>query len=165
MSFIVGPTSWWVRSKEAADYYARVCPVGTILPDGSAIYRRDVGQSWIVAPASTQISDQWISNRCPGISMGILCCICEWTNVCSRLVCCGFNPCDWFIPTCDILNTAYSCRACWDTCSTSTNYWSSTESISTDARLLPFNSNGTGTLSTGSKSTPSCVRAVRCINL
>ena len=159
MSVTFGPTSWWVRSKEAADYYARICPVGTILPDGSAIFCRQGGRSWIVAPDRTQIGDQWASNRYPSTPIGTpQCCICDWPNVCNRLVLCGFNPCDWFIPCQDILVTALNCRSCWDICS-STVYWSSSESTATNASATQFS----GEQSEPAKSGFNCVRAVRSI--
>ena len=163
MSVTFGPTSWWVRSKEAADYYARICPVGTILPDGSAVYRRFGGQSWIVAPASTEICDQWASNRYPSTLVGReVCCICEWTDVCCRLVSCGFNPCDWFIPTYDILFTSWQCRAYWDTCSCNC-YWSSTEISATTAEVCGLFSNFPGAKE--KNTSDNSVRSVRCINL
>jgi hypothetical protein len=165
MSVVIGPTTWWLRSKEAADYYSRICPLGTILGDGSAVYRRTLGQAWIVAPASTQIGDQWASgcwNNTLIVGAGnSLCCICNWPNVCNRLVSCGFNPCDWFIPCQDILFTAYNCRAFWDTCS-SVNYWSSSEKSASIACCVGFSNGGQGI---PNKSDTACVRSVRCINL
>jgi hypothetical protein len=165
MSVVIGPTTWWLRSKEAADYYARICPLGTILGDGSAVYRRAGGQAWIVAPASTQISDQWASgcwNNTLIVGGGnSLCCISNWPNTCNRLICCGFNPCDWFIPCQDLLVTAYCCRAFWDTCS-SIVYWSSSEINASNACGVNFLS---GCLDCRNKSCPFCVRSVRCVFL
>jgi len=165
MSGIVGPSTWWLKSKEAADYYARICPVGTVLGDGSAVYCRGGGLAWIISPNCTLICDQWASGRyCTTLICGTgcpLCCICEWPNVCNRLVCCGFNPCDWFIPCQDILVTAYNCRAFWDTCF-STCYWSSTENTASIACSYNFilgpQSNALKTIACYS------VRSVRCIS-
>ena len=164
MSVTIGPSTWWLRTKEAADYYARICPLGTILPDGSAVWCRTLGQAWIVAPSSTQITDQWASGRYNNTLVGgvaSICCICEWSNVCNRLVSCGFNPCDWFIPCNDILVNSYNCRAFWDTYS-STNYWSSGEFNASVACVVFFNNSGQCIFN---KINTGCVRSVRCINL
>jgi hypothetical protein len=168
MSVTIGPSTWWVRTKEAADYYARICPLGTILPDGSAVWCRTLGQAWIVAPSSTQIADQWASGQYNYTLVGgvggaaSICCICEWSNVCNRLVCCGFNPCDWFIPCRDILFNSYNSRGFWDTFSSSATYWSSSEYIVTGACYVNFS---TGQQINNDKSCTYCVRSVRCINL
>jgi len=166
MSVVIGPTTWWLRSKEAADYYARICPLGTILGDGSAVYCRSGGQAWIVAPFSTQIADQWASgcwNSTLIVGTGCsLCCICNWPNVYNRLVCCGFNPCDWFIPCENILSNAYICRAFWDTFSLSV-YWSSSEDTASQARYSHWGA--IGAVGSSNKTTACCVRSVRCINL
>ena len=172
MSVTIGPTSWWLRTKEAVDYYARICPRGTILPDGSAIFcggsdARSGGQVWIVAPSCTQVSSQWASgcwnNTCISTTR-TMCCLCEWPGAggpCARLIACGFNPCDWFIPNQTILFNSYNCRQYWDTC-TLTNYWSSTEGSATNACLVRFNYSDQFC---ASKSFPLCVRSVRCISL
>jgi hypothetical protein len=166
MSATFGPSTWWLKSKEAADYYARICPVGTILPDGSAVFCKTLGQAWIVAPNCTQITDQWASgrwNNCLIVGAGnCLPCICDWPNVCNRLVCCGFNPCDWFIPCQSIFVTAYNCRAFWDTCS-SYCYVSATENSAGYPCGVNFN-DGTPCISQG-KAGAACVRSVRCITL
>ena len=168
MSVTVGPTSWWLRSKEAADYYARICPVGTILGDGSAVWCKTLGQAWIVAPNSTQISDQWASGRynstCVSLTPSIeICRICEWPNVCSRLISCGFNPCDWFIPNLTILFNSNFCRAFWDT-SLSEQYWSSSECNVSAACFICFAA-PVQTFFAHDKSCAWYVRSVRCINL
>ena len=162
MSVVFGPSTWWLKSKEAADYYARICPLGTILGDGSAVWCREGGRAWIVAPNCTQISDQWTSFRYGNSStVGEKCCICDWANVCSRLISCGFNPCDWFIPNQTILFTSYSCRAFWDTYSFCC-YWSSSECNASNACTVLFTN---GSQSSGGKSTTACVRSVRCVCL
>jgi hypothetical protein len=162
MSVIVGPSTWWVKSKEAADYYARICPLGTILGDGSAVYCRAGGLAWIVAPNSTQISDQWASGGYNSTLIGTLCCICEWPNVCSRLISCGFNPCDWFIPDQATLFNGYNCRSYWDTFSPASLYWSSSEGAATLACFVSFVN---GVQNQTSKSNTCLVRSVRCITL
>jgi len=164
MSVVFGPSTWWLKSKEAADYYARICPVGTVLGDGSAVWCRTLGQAWIIAPVCTQISDQWASGRYnTTLICGVgcsLCCICEWPNVCNRLVLCGFNPCDWFIPNNTILVNSYNCRSFWDTYCPQP-YWSSSEASCCTACFIdsPF-----GFLS-NPKTRIICVRSFRCITL
>jgi hypothetical protein len=169
MSFIVGPTTWWVKSKEAADYYARACPPGTILQDGSAVYRKAGGLAWIVSPFSTQVSSQWIGGQCPGVCIGTTkttCCICEWSALCSALLNNCFNPCDWFVPDQSTLFTAYQCAVagCWGGASaySPTTYWSSSEGNASIACLVSFNN---GSQDNYDKSSTICVRSVRCINL
>ena len=163
MSGIVGPSTWWMKTKEAADYYARICPLGTILGDGSAVYCRAGGLAWIVAPNCTQIGDAWASGRYNNTLIGNLCCISEWPNVCSRLISCGFNPCDWFIPDQTTLFNGYNCRSYWDTCSPP-SYWSSSECIASRACFVNF-STGSQCNSYGCKSCTFCVRSFRCINI
>jgi hypothetical protein len=165
MSATIGPTTWWIKSKEAADYYARICPVGTILPDGSAVYCKQGGQAWIVAPNCTQISDQWASgcwNNCLLVgATNSLCCICSWPSVCSRLSSCGFNPCDWFIPDQTVLFNSHFCRSFWDICS-STTYWSSSENTAFIACVAIL---ANGCQCSSLKSETRCVRSVRCVCL
>ena len=175
MSGTVGPTSWWLRTKEATDYYARICPAGTTLPDGSLIYRRAGGQSWIVAPMCTQAGQQWAGGSYNNVSATdagkFICCVCEWSgsnSLCSCLIANGFNPCEWFVPDNDILLIAYNSAVagCWGgpspTCYSVPCYWSSSEGDSTKA-FGRFFTNGVQALD--NKSVPSCVRAIRCINL
>ena len=174
MSATIGPTTWWLKSKEAADYYARICPVGTVLGDGSAVYRRDGGLAWIVSPISTQSGQQWANgtyNVVCATSLGKqICCICEWSTCAGSIYCClianGFNPCDWFIPDQSILFTAYQCAAAgyWGgvaACS-SAGYWSYSEFNASCACNVNFNNGGQ---SYGCKSDTSCVRSVRCVCL
>jgi hypothetical protein len=168
MSVTVGPTSWWVRSKEATDYYARICPRGTILPDGSAIFCggsdcRAGGQVWIVSPSCTQVCSSWAGgqyNNCLIEGIKNISCICEWPGLCSRLISCGFNPCDWIVPNKSVLQTSYCCRQYWE-CSIAP-YWSSTEFNSTSACVLDFSN---GSLVPVPKVNTYCVRAIRCITL
>ena len=173
MSGIVGPTSWWVRTKEATEYYSRICPAGTVLPDGSAIYRRAGGQSWIVSPMCTQASQQWAAgnyNNSSATDAGkFICCVCEWPGACG-LCCCltvnGFNPCEWFVPDTNTLYIAYCCAVagCWGGPNTYSfaYYWNNVEGGNTTASVVNFN---TGFFTEFlNKSVTRCVRAIRCIN-
>jgi hypothetical protein len=162
MSFIVGPTTWWVRSKESVDYYARICPIGTVLQDGSAIYCKAGGLAWIVAPNCTQVGSQWAGGQYNNTLIGTfknICCVCEWPLVCTALINNGFNPCDWFIPDQTTLFNAYNCRSNWDTCS-SIYYWSSGEINASIACIVRFQYNDQFS---SLKSITNSVRSVRCI--
>ena len=91
MGILIGPTPWWQQNVITA------CPVGTILPDGSAIICKAGGTAWIVAPANTQVSSSW--NGTTNTQVGTKCCVCSWSTLQTQLISCGFNPSDWFVPT------------------------------------------------------------------
>ena len=152
MGLIIGPTPWWQSNLVAA------CPVGTTLLDGSRIICKAGGTAWIVAPNCTQVSSTW--NGTTTDCVGDRCCICAWSTLNTQLINCGFNPCDWFVPSLSQLcNPGYCCRSQWDTFS-STIYWSSTECSAAVAYCVSFiNGNTCG----GSKAIASCVRAFRCV--
>ena len=124
MGVLFGPSSWWQANLVSA------CPEGTYLPDGSTIICKSGGTAWIVAPACTQVSGTtWgnyategntVQGNLPQITSTI------WTALYNRLISCGFNPDDWFVPSISQLqNPGYVCRSKWSpplSC-----YWSSTE--------------------------------------
>lgn len=184
MSFIVGPTSWWVRSKEAVDYYARACPVGSIMPDGSVVYCKAGGLAWIWAPPHTSSREQWAGGQYNTTSVGSakqICCVNEWQCHCARLIAYGFNPCDWFIPSLTQAISIYNSTPClggtYCTClplcyvgcfycfvgNTYPNYWSTEESSFCNARGIesyyPACCFTDGCL----KTTFGWVRSIRCI--
>ena len=154
MGVIIGPTPWWQNN------LLRACPVGTILPDGSALICKSGGTAWIVAPSCTQVCSQWAGGQYNSTLVGAKCCISEWPALNTLMLQCGFNPSDWFIPCLSILqNPGYTCRTNWDTFS-SACYWSSTECSSTYACRVNFGNGGT----TGNfKTCTDCVRAFRCV--
>ena len=152
MGLIIGPTPWWQSNLVAT------CPVGTTLLDGSRIICKAGGTAWIVAPNCTQVGSQWAGGQYNSTQVGNKCCICEWPELQTRLIQCGFNPCDWFVPSSAQLNNpGYVCRTQWDTFA-STNYWSSTEVSSTNACSQYFSN---GSLNSFTKTTARCVRAFR----
>jgi hypothetical protein len=160
MAVIVGPSDWWVASPTATNSLAISCPVGTTLPDGSRIICKAGGTAWIVAPCTTQVSSAWAGGQYNSTQVGNKCCICEWPALNTLLLNCGFNPCDWFIPSISQLNNpGYVCRSQWDTFA-SGNYWSSTEVSSTTASVLVF---GAGNIGSNTKSDSRFVRAFRCV--
>ena len=149
---IIGPTPWWQLS------LISTCPVGTTLPDGSRIICKAGGTAWIVAPNCTQVSATW--NGTTTCCVGDKCCICDWATLNTQLLNCGFNPCDWFVPSCaQLVNPGYVCRTQWDSFS-SPCYWSSTEGSATLAYNVDFrNGNTLGC----SKAFQYYVRAFRCV--
>jgi hypothetical protein len=154
MGLIIGPTPWWQSNLVA------VCPVGTTIPDGSTIICKAGGTAWIVAPSCLQLSSPWAGGQYNSTQVGNKCCICEWPELNTRLLQCGFNPCDWFVPSIGQLNNpGYVCRTRWDTFSTA-RYWSSTEVSATNACLQCFFYGGIVSVS---KTSSHLVRPFRCV--
>jgi hypothetical protein len=157
MGAIIGPTAWWQNN------LIRACPVGTILPDGSAlICKSGGGIAWIVAPYCTQVASQWAGGQYNSTLVGDKCCISEWPALNTLMLQLGFNPTDWFIPSCSLLlNPGYVCRAYWDTfLNTTSKYWSSTE---TNAFCSFCLSSPSGTFGASQKNDPAPARAFRCV--
>jgi hypothetical protein len=153
MGMIIGPTPWWQLS------LISTCPTGTTLPDGSRIICKAGGTAWIVAPNCTQVGATW--NGTTTLLVGNKCCICDWATLNTQLLNCGFNPCDWFVPSiAQLINPGYCCRTQWDTFS-SAGYWSSTEYSATGAYDVCFNNGNMFALF--SKSSVGAVRAFRCV--
>ena len=154
MGLIIGPTPWWQSN------LVNVCPVGTTLPDGSRIICKAGGTAWFVAPDCTQLGSAWAGGQYNSTQVGDKCCICEWPGLNTRLLQCGFNPCDWFVPSSAQLNNpGYVCRTQWDTFA-STRYWSSTELSATGACRQIFTN---GNIGPDGKPLTFCVRAFRCV--
>ena len=152
MGLIIGPTPWWQLNLIPA------CPAGTTLLDGSRIICKSSGIAWIVAPSCTQVSSTW--NGTTTLLVGNKCCICDWSTLQTQLITCGFNPCDWFIPTpAQLQNPGYVCRTQWDSFSAYC-YWSSTEVNATYACLVTFCD---GCATSLNKTSAACVRAFRCV--
>ena len=152
MGLIIGPTPWWQSNLIAA------CPAGTTLLDGSRIISKAGGTAYIVAPACTQVGAQWAGGQYNSTLVGDKCCICEWPGLNTLLIQCGFNPCDWCVPSrSDLFTFGYNCRTNWDTFA-ATSYWSSTESSSTNSCTVGFSIGDQGT---PSKTSTICVRAFR----
>ena len=126
MGLSVGPTPWWQNN------LIHRCPVGTSLLDGSRIICKSGGTAWIVAPYCTEVSSSWAGGQYNTTVVGDKCCICEWSGLENQLIDCGFNPCDWFIPSFNqMCNPGYVCRSNWDCFQPGSDigcaYWSSTE--------------------------------------
>ena len=152
MGVIIGPTPWWQNN------LIRACPVKTILPDGSAIICKNGGTAWIVAPYCTEVNTTWNNFALSGYTtVGNKPCICDWPVLNTRLINCGFNPSDWFVPSLTELQMGYNCRSNWDTYSLAC-YWSSTEGNSPTAFYICFLNSCQGG---AGKSCPFCVRAFR----
>jgi len=138
MGLSVGPTPWWQNN------LIHRCPVGTTLLDGSRIICKAGGTAWIVAPYCTEaiLNTRWAGGQYNTTLVGDKCCICEWSELETQLINCGFNPCDWFVPSyTQLQNPGYVCKANWDPAPTQT-YWSSTEINSTWAAAVFIQTNG-----------------------
>jgi len=155
MGLIIGPTPWWQEE------LVERTPEGEALPDGSRIICKAGGTAWIVAPACTQVSSTW--NGTTDTLVGDQCCVSSWATLCSRLISCCFNPSDWFVPSASQLqNPGYVCRTNWDSFSSTSPYWSSTENSAPCAFCVSFCFNGC-TDGFGLKTFTNCVRAFRCV--
>ena len=158
MGITIGPADWWVATPGAINSLVISCPVGTILPDRSALICKAGGTAWIVAPSSTQVSQTW--NGTTTLLVGNKCCVCDWSTLCACLISRGFNPSDWFVPSvAQLQNPGYVCRTQWDSFS-ATYYWSSTEITATNVYSVRFDDGSTGSRN---KQALYCVRAFRCV--
>ena len=159
MGITIGPVDWWVASPESTNSLIPYCPEGTVLPDGSAIICKAGGTAWIVAPVTTQVSATW--NGTTTDLVGDKCCVCDWSSLCTALVSAGFNPADWFVPSCaQLKNPGHVCRTNWDVYNlNSSGYWSSTEIDSSCGVCL----NCCGSGAVVPKSSTVSVRAFRCV--
>ena len=90
--------------------YAKVCPVGTGLPDGSSLICKAGGLAWFVAPKAseiicTRIGDQGCPATCACGFVAARSCVLALTGVTG-----------WFIPSyAQLINPGYCCRANWTT--------------------------------------------------
>ena len=166
MTIYVGPTNWWWLSSPDAPnacHYkaiARCCVVSCATRDGARLICKANGVAWFVAPDCTQLGSAWAGGQYNSTQVGDKCCICEWPGLNTRLLQCGFNPCDWFVPSSAQLNNpGYVCRTQWDTFA-SACYWSSTEITATNACRQSFDA---ASLGSPSKTLTLCVRAFRCV--
>ena len=158
MGITIGPADWWVASPQGYSGLIAGCPAGTILPDGSALICKAGGTAWIIAPNCTEVNQTW--NNSTTTQVGNKCCVCDWPTLCSKMISCGFNPADWFVPSqAQLQNPGCVCRTQWDTYAIGM-YWSSTECISTNAMFVCIS---TGTSDCAGKAGACSVRAFRCV--
>ena len=159
MGITIGPVDWWLASPQSFSGLITSCPAGTQLLDGSRIICKAGGTAWIIAPNCTQVSQTW--NNTTTTQVGNKCCVCDWPTLCTRMISCGFNPGDWFVPCYQLLqNPGFVCRSKWDVCNMGVLYWSSTEVSATSGNDVFFNA---GDCRITAKSTLGCVRAFRCV--
>jgi hypothetical protein len=158
MGLLIGPTPWWQQNVIA------VSPVGTTLPDGSRVICRAGGTAWIIAPVSTQVLQTW--NSTTNTQVGNKPCVCDWPTLNTRLINCGFNPSDWFVPSlAQLQNPGFVCSARWDAIplSPTGSYWSSTEFNATLGCCVTFGNPGFDDGAGPSKTRSGQVRAFRCV--
>ena len=154
MGILIGPTPWWQAN------IVSVCPVGTILPDGSAIICKAGGTAWIVPPVSTQVSPTW--NNSTITQVGNKCCVCDWPSLNTAMINAGFNPADWFVPNASqMINPGRECSGLWPNLTSSQSYWTSSESNATNGCTVRFN-HAAGPFAT-SKTSTAPIRAFRCV--
>ena len=139
------------------------CPVSsTPFADGSFLICKEGGVAWFVAPNSTQFISEWANGQYNNTLVGDKCCISEWGVLGSCLSSVGYISTEWFIPTkAQIQNPGYCCRVNWG--DTSSNYWTSTETVAACACLVSFITANVGGGYTNVKSCPFSVRAFRCV--
>ena len=159
MGITIGPVDWWLASPQAYSGLIAGCPAGTPLPDGSHIICKAGGTAWIIAPNCTEVNQTW--NNSTTTQVGNKCCVCDWPTLCSKMISCGFNPADWFVPSASQLqNPGYVCRTQWDPLPAN-HYWTSTEWNTIRACAVCW-CNGTAEAG-NNKTTTSSVRAFRCV--
>jgi hypothetical protein len=153
MGVIIGPTPWWQNN------LIKACPVGTVLPDGSIMICKSGGTAWIVAPFCTQVTGPW--NNSTITVVGNKPCVCDWPTLNARLLQCGFNPSDWFVPnTSQMINPFCTCKIYLD-CLPTNYYWVSDEinCNTACAILMPEGSSR----DPQNKATNYPTRALRCV--
>jgi hypothetical protein len=160
MAFIIGNTKKGAL-RDPYFFAAVCCPLGTTIC-GAALFCKNLGVAWFVAPAATQLGNvSW--NGSNGGPVGDKPCVSDWASLSTALTNAGLTPSQWFVPSQTQLQSGYACRTYWDSfCPT--RYWSSTESSQgswTYAPVLRFND---GFLYNRNKATNNnCVRAMRCV--
>ena len=163
MAVVAGPTNWWYNSDRYYACFAKSNDVGSETYDGSRLICKAGGIGWFVAPSSTQVTGQWAGGQYNSTSVGNKCCISEWSSLETALTNAGFTPTDWFVPSGgsggQLNNPGYVCRTHWDSFDAA-NYWSSTETIATNACRQFFTN---GTIYNCGKAGSHRVRAFRCV--
>ena len=124
------------------------CNVGCTVRGGGNVIYKSGGIIWIVAPSTSQVGSSWPLGYCNGD---------QGSSVYQARRITGRDG--WFIPSLGMLQTAYTCRSYWDTYSSS-RYWSSTETNSTYAYNVNFNS---GSTFNDYKNITCCVRPFRVV--
>jgi len=153
MAGVVGFTDFWIYGDgRGLKYFAESCALGACIPQlgNSTIICKNGGIAWLVAPISTEVSRTWYCRDDAVTTAGSI----------TGLTTSAFSSTGWFVPCIGQLQTGYSCRSFWDSYTSSTTYWSSTEFGSGDACGVNFN---TGIAGGDGKTYTRCVRAFRCV--
>jgi hypothetical protein len=154
MAILVGQTTW------QAPCLVKAATVGSCVLGGTLICKAG-GIAWIIAPVSTQINAFWADCLWGNTIVTTKCLTSDWPSVATALCNAGFNPSQWFIPTCAILyQTGWVCRARWDSVSCS-SYWSASDSGTGTAFAIQFDNGSTRNDSKNGSS--HLVRAMRCV--
>lgn len=154
MAILVGQTTW------QAPCLVKAAAVGSSVLGGTLICKAG-GVAWIIAPISTEVITNWTDNIWSG-TQGSRCLTCDWPRVSTALANAGFNPSEWFIPSCaQLVNPGYVCKSKWDSPTPTNIHWSSSDSGASSAFAVQFdnasvrNDNKTGSFH--------LVRAMRCV--
>ena len=147
MSIIGGNRSFWLEGPETRlKYFGQRCPLGACIPQlgNSTIICKNGGIAWLVAPMSTEVSRNWYCS----------------VDAVTKAIAVTSVTTGWFVPTIGQLpNPGYLCRSFWDSCSSPTYYWSSTEFASNYGLFVNFDHS----FALPGKTCTYCVRAFRCI--
>jgi len=157
MALIFGNTPTWIGSHPIEGFafnegiVVSCNPLGTGVGTAcSRIICKSSGVAIIVAPISAEVASTWYCRDDAVTTAGSI----------TGLTTSAFSSTGWFVPCIGQLQTGYSCRSFWDSYTSSTTYWSSTEFGSGDACVMTFNG---GTTGGDGKTTTLCVRAFRCV--
>jgi hypothetical protein len=155
MAILVGQTTW------QAPCLVKAAAVGSSVLGGTLICKAG-GIAWIIAPTSTQVTTNWTDNIWGNTQVTARCCTCDWPSVSTALANAGFNPSQWFIPSCGQLqNPGFVCRSRWDSPTPTATHWSANDSGPNTAVAVQFdNANARN----DNKSISfHLVRAMRCV--
>lgn len=155
MTVIFGPLKSHSSYIEYVDWIN--LPAGTCVCGGRFLYTNGLGTAFIVAPASTEVSDSW--NGSTDTVVGNKPSVNDWLSLCTALTNAGLTPSQWFVPNMAQLECGCTYQEYWE-CPTPDRYWSSNEFTATHACFLNIYN---GRTSTCTKTTINVVRAFRCV--
>ena len=156
MGLVFGPS----KSHSSYANYLPNAALGATVCGGRLFCKSGTGIAWIVAPVATQVGAAW--NGSSGSVVGNKPLVSDWSSLSTALTNGCLTPSQWFVPSITQLQSGYACRTYWDSFSSTTGYWSSTErgDIPSFACLVNF---ANGNPDSSFKTYTYCVRAFRCV--
>ncbi len=121
----------------------RCCALGSLV-EGGYLYAKSGGLAWIVACSSREVSRCWYCRE-------------NAVTVAQTFNACG----DWFVPSRTDLQLAHDCKSFWDSFSSLSYYWSSTEFNTGCAWVVNFYNGYINNSPAYNKTGARCVRAFR----